>query len=122
MQHVTDQSSELEALRKKNRELLIEARRLMTTLDHSKASAAAGGYAEGRYSDLYNENGRFEAPFMPTGLRNFRQGRADHNEDAEMRFNLLREFRVVRPLEIHECVNPNEFFVFSSGEGVLMSR
>ena len=38
-----------------------------------------------------------------------------------MRFNLLREFRVVRPMEIHECVNPNEFFVFSSGEGTLMS-
>jgi ketosteroid isomerase-like protein len=118
---VTSDMSQIEALRKRNRELLIETRRLMTKLDHSKKSAADGGYAEGRYSDLYNEDGRFEAPFMPAGLRNYRQGKADHDEDAEMRFNLLADFRVTRPLEIHECVNPNEFFVFSSGEGTLMS-
>jgi ketosteroid isomerase-like protein len=114
-------SQETNPLRERNRTLLIESRLLMAKLDHTRSCAADGGYADGRYSDLFNPEGRFETPFMPPGLKNCWQGKAEHDEDAEMRFKLLAEYRYTKPFEIHDCVDPNIFFMFSSGEGITMS-
>lgn len=116
--HDNGKAADADALRARNRDRLIELMTLMKTLDHSKPSAAAGGYAKGRYPDFYNADGRLEIPFLPAGLRKYRQGREEHAADAEMRFNLFQESRWTTPFEIHDFLDPNKFLLFVSGENV----
>jgi len=109
--HVDDER--IARLREENRHALVEMIRLMGRIDHSRASAADGGYAEGRYPDFYCPDGRLDIPFMPEGMKNYRAGAAEHRADAELRFRLFSEFEWVGEFEVHDCLDPASFIVFA---------
>jgi len=104
-------------LREQNRTRLLEMLTLMGKFDHEKVSAEAGGYADGRYPDLYDERGRLDIPFMPKDMKNFREGPVEHRADAELRFWIFRDFQWVGEFEIHDCLDPSRFIVFATGRG-----
>jgi ketosteroid isomerase-like protein len=103
----------IEQVREENRRALVEMIRLMGRIDRTRTSAADGGYAEGRYPDFYCPDGRLDIPFMPEGLKNYREGAAEHHADAELRFSLFSEFEWVGDFEVHDCLDPASFIVFA---------
>jgi ketosteroid isomerase-like protein len=105
------------ALREKNRAALINSVRLLVKWDHSKPSAAAGGYADGKYPDIFTPDGLFETPFSPPEFINVRRGRKEFQFEAEMRYNLFDHYKWNEPFEIHDLLDPNKFILFTTGEG-----
>jgi ketosteroid isomerase-like protein len=106
------------SLRETNRAQFVESVRLLVTWDHSKPSAAAGGYADGKYPDIFTPDASFETPFSPPEFVNARHGRKELELEAELRYNLFSHYKWKEPFEIHDCLDPAKFILFTTGEGV----
>ncbi len=104
-------------LRDRNRQILVESIQQFVKWDHSKPDAASGGYAGGRYPDLWTDDAIFETPFSPDGWINRRVGRAALEIEAQMRYNLFSHYAWKEPFEVHDMLDPNKFLLFTEGKG-----
>jgi ketosteroid isomerase-like protein len=108
---------DVQSLREMNRQKMVECIRLFVKWDHTKPSAAAGGYADGKYPQFFTSDATFETPFSPPEFINVRRGRQEFETEAELRYNLFSHYKWSEPFEIHDCLDPTKFILFTTGEG-----